>query len=229
MFNNLNQLDPSDYSIPFIGKVVDNNDPKKLQRVKVEIPNLLTGEASSLPWCFPAQHSLFGMTETAYSVGVPVVGSTVIVEFQNGDIHYGCVTSAIHTSISAVSGELATNYPNRRGWLDPAGNLFYIDITDGQVKAHFLHKSGTRFTVEDNGDIIVHSVKDIKQSCINWSLEASNSISFKTSTVTGDASSTTWNSNIATNGTLTNNGVNVSSTHTHGGVRGGPDSTSVPN
>ena len=234
MFNNLNQFESPDYSIPFIGRVVDNKDPKLLQRVKVEIPNLLTGDPANLPWCFPAQHSLFGMTDTAYSVGVPVIGSTVVVEFQNGDIHYGMVSSCLHTSISNVSGELATNYPNRRGWLDPANNLFYIDITSGQVIAHFLHKSGTRITIADNGKVIVHSVDDIAYSCNNFTLNASQSVAITTprytsSTTTTDITGTTHiEGNTSTNGTLTNNGVNVSSTHVHGGITGGPSSTSTP-
>jgi phage baseplate assembly protein gpV len=234
MFNNLNQFESPDYSIPFIGKVVENKDPKLLQRVKVEIPNLLTGDPANLPWCFPAQHSLFGMTDTAYSVGVPVIGSTVVVEFQNGDIHYGMVSSCLHTSISNVSGDLATNYPNRRGWLDPANNLFYVDITSGQVVVHFLHKSGTRLTIADNGKITVHSVDDIAYSCNNFSLAASQSVSISTPKYTASTSTTDITGrthiegNTSMNGTLTNNGVNVSSTHVHGGITGGPSSTSTP-
>lgn len=235
MFNNLNQFESPDYTIPFLAKVVDNKDPKKLQRVKVEIKGLMTGAISDLPWCFPAQHSLFGMTDSAYSVGVPVVGSTVMVEFQGGDIHYGCVSSCLHTSLSAVAGELATNYPNRRGWLDPANNLFYVDITSGQVRVHFLHKSGTRITIEDNGKVIVHSVDDINYSCNNFRLSASQSVDIQTPSYTSTTSTTNItgkthiDGNISTVGTHTNNGTNISSTHTHGGVRPGVGSTSTPN
>lgn len=229
MFNSLNQQEPSDYTGLFIGKVVDNKDPRMLQRVKVEIPNLTTGAPDSLPWCFPAQHSLFGMTESAYSVGVPVIGSYVVVEFQGGDLNYGCVSSCLHTAKTSVSGELATNYPNRRGWLDPAGNLFFIDITGGQVVAKFLHKSGTSITIQDNGRVIVNSVEDIEQSCQNMRIKVASQLSINAGTIVAAASTTTVNSNIATSGTLTNNGVDVSSTHTHGGVVGGPGSTSVPN
>jgi phage baseplate assembly protein gpV len=234
MFNNLNQFESPDYSIPFIGKVVDNNDPKKLQRVKVEIPNLLTGDPANLPWCFPAQHSLFGMTESAYSVNVPVVGSTVMVEFQGGDIHYGVVSSCLHTSKTTVSGELANNYPNRRGWLDPANNLFYIDITSGQVIVHFLHKSGTRLTVADNGKVTVHSVDDIAYSCNNFSLNASKSILIQTPTYRAETSTTSIvgttdiQGNTSTTGTLTNNGTDVSSTHAHSGISRGPGVTDPP-
>lgn len=228
MFNNMNQMESPDYTIPFLGKVVDNNDPKKLQRVKVEIPNLLTGDPSSLPWCFPAQHSLFGMTDSAYSVGVPVVGSTVMVELQNGDIHYGMVRSCLHTSTSNVTGELATNYPNRRGWLDPANNLFYVDITSGQVVVHFLHKSGTRLTIADNGKVTVHSVDDIDYSCNNFSLKASQSVSIETPAYSAKTSTTDIVGAISTTGTHTNNGVNISSTHIHGGITGGPSTTEPP-
>lgn len=234
MFNNLNQFESPDYSIPFIGKVVDNNDPKRLQRIKVEIPNLLVGDTASLPWCFPAQHSLFGMTDTAYSVGIPVIGSTVMVEFQGGDLHYGVVSSCLHTSNTSISGELAVNYPNRRGWLDPANNLFYVDITSGQVIVHFVHKSGSRFTIADNGKVTVHSVDDIEQSCNNFILNAKQSVRISTPTYTSTTDTTSISGttsiagNTSTTGTLTNNGVNVSSTHVHPGISRGPGSTDSP-
>lgn len=44
-----------------------------------------------------------------------------------------------------------------------------------------------------------------------------------------DATMTTINSNIETFGTLKNNGINVGSTHTHGGVQTGGGNTAVPN
>ncbi|HYE36125.1 hypothetical protein [Methylocaldum sp.] len=43
-----------------------------------------------------------------------------------------------------------------------------------------------------------------------------------------DAANLTINADIATTGTLTNNGVNVSSTHVHGGVQSGGSNTSTP-
>lgn len=44
-----------------------------------------------------------------------------------------------------------------------------------------------------------------------------------------DADNTRINSNVETFGTLKNNGVNVGSTHTHGGVQTGGGNTAVPN
>jgi len=43
-----------------------------------------------------------------------------------------------------------------------------------------------------------------------------------------EAANLTIDANIATTGTLTNNGVNISSTHVHGGVQSGSSNTSVP-
>ena len=157
-----------------------------------------------------------------------------MVEFQNGDLHYGIVNSCLHTSLSSVSGELATNYPNRRGWLDPANNLFFIDITDGQVVAHFRHKSGTLFTISDNGRVTVHSVDDILYSCNNFSLNASQSVRITTPQYTAETSTThivgttSIDGDTSTIGTLTNNSIDVSSTHAHSGVSSGPSVTGTP-
>lgn len=59
---------------------------------------------------------------------------------------------------------------------------------------------------------------------------ATHAMTFQTSgSLTINAASLTINANISSTGTLTNNGKNISSTHTHGGVQTGGGSTGVPN
>lgn len=59
---------------------------------------------------------------------------------------------------------------------------------------------------------------------------ATHAMTFQTSgSLTINAASLTINANISSTGTLTNNGKNISSTHTHGGVQTGSGSTGVPN
>ncbi len=137
----------------FQGKVVDNLDPLLKQRLKVEIPNFMEGPPDLLPWIGPLVQSKFGMTDTACSVNVPVIGSVIELEFQDGDLSYGVMTGSIHTEISAMLGPLETNYPARRGWLDPVSNWSYIDITSGMVEFQLHHKSGTQYTTFDDGRV----------------------------------------------------------------------------
>jgi hypothetical protein len=146
----------------FQGLVVFNNDPEKRQRIKVLIPNLLEGNPDDLPWIGPAVQSGFGMTNTAVSVAVPVIDSVVMVTFQDGDLNYGMYDSSLHTALSNQLNDLAANYPNRRGWVDPAGNVCYVDITPGQTTFHLRHISGTNFTIANSGAVTVTAVADLR-------------------------------------------------------------------
>jgi hypothetical protein len=199
----------------FQGRVVDNLDPLMKQRIKVEIPNFMEGPPELLPWIGPLVQSKFGMTATAVSVNVPVIDSVIELEFQDGDLAYGVMTGSLHTEISAELGVLATNYPARRGWLDPKANWSYIDITPGQVEFQLHHYSGTQYTTFDDGRVHHLAVNlyfieapDIKE-------EAYNSHEVISTTSTHEASlSHTLRSPLVTTHCVTNT-INAALTITH--------------
>lgn len=173
-YNTVADTDQPNPNRKFQGRVVDNQDPLMKQRIKVVVPNLLEGPVELLPWIGPTVHSKFGITETAVSVEVPVVGSIVSVTFQDGDMHYGMLDGSLHTELTSDLGVLATNYPNRRGWLDPVMNWSYIDITAGMVEFQLHHKSGTQYTTFDDGRVHHLAVNtyhieapDIKETAYN--------------------------------------------------------------
>jgi len=159
-FNSLNDTKPAVQNRLYAAEVVDNNDPLEKQRIKVTIPNLLEGDAEFLPWIGPLVDSSFGITSDAVTVRVPVIGSIVAVQFQDGDLLYGVIKGSLHTGLTPLPPELRQNYPNRRGWKDPAGNILYWDITDGQVSLMVKHKSGTFFTIGDSGVTALNVVGD---------------------------------------------------------------------
>lgn len=159
-FGNVSDIEPDNRSGYFQGIVVDNLDPEMRQRIKVRIPNLMDGDPELLPWIGPVVHSKFGMTAEAVTVEVPVVDAIVQVEFQNGDPHYGMTFGSLHTAISAELGVLATNYPMRRGWVDPAGNWSYIDLTEGAIEFQLHHYSGTQYTTFNDGRVLHEAVGD---------------------------------------------------------------------
>jgi hypothetical protein len=139
-----------------------NNDPDKKQRIKVTIPNHLVGDVALLPWVAPIQPTDFGNSPTTAIVSIPIVGSIVNVEFQNGELQYGLVTGTMHTAKNPLPADLAANYPNRRGWKDPAGNIFYIDITKKSEDIGFLHgASGLYVNISAKGAMDVWAPQDI--------------------------------------------------------------------
>jgi len=78
---------------PKIGQVVDNEDPKNRQRVRVAIPFLTEGiPLDRLPW-YP---QVLGGNNN--KVSIPPKGTWVYVEFPNGDIYNGIVKGTLSAS-----------------------------------------------------------------------------------------------------------------------------------
>lgn len=198
-FNNQNQIEAPEYEGSFIGTVVDNDDPERLQRVKVLIPGLLEAEPSLLPWIAPSLHSYFGVTTNAGEMQVPVLGSTLEVVFQRGDLNYGMYRGYLHTARHAPDPDLLKNYPNRRGWVDPAGNKFWMDITPRGVITHYEHPTGTMFTIDSLGNLTVEVVANTTLNVLgNTSITTQGNTSVTTSGNT--AVSTNGNTSISTGG-----------------------------
>ena len=251
-FNNSNQVEAPDYSGYFIGTVVANNDPTFRQRIKVTIPELLTGAEPMLPWVAPVLQSEFGVTPSAGVMQVPAIGSVVRVEFQNGELYYGLASGYLHTANHSPASELLVNYPARHGWKDPAGNLFYVDHTSGQVDVHFRHVSGTTIHIANDGNVsvttpqslIVTATNNVTVNCVNATVNASASVAVNTpltavsgnmtvggTVVVGGAisagGSIAAGGNISTPADVTAGSISLK-THVHGGVRSGTSDSAVP-
>lgn len=149
--NNANSDKPAQY---VIARVVENNDPLQLQRVKVVVPEMLEGNTDDLPWVLPLHAHAGGFGETYGMLHVPPIGAEVVVEFQGGRASYGLLLGSVPEKRSKLDPLLA-NYPNRRGWVDHQGNYFYIDTTEGQNQVELYHKSGTWVKILDSGEVQV--------------------------------------------------------------------------
>lgn len=149
MFNGTEQQEQkTDYkTTTFLGTVVNNLDPEKAERLQVSVPHMFTGPVASLPWVLPKKHR-----NTAVGLDVPNIGDQVYVELQDGDPHYP-VWVGRHLVSGALPDILKQNYPNRSGWLDSAGNYFYVDRTPGQRVIHLQHATGTSVDIDDSGNV----------------------------------------------------------------------------
>lgn len=129
------------------GKVVDVNDPKKLGRIRVHIPEIFSetiqvvSKTSStsqpakegLPWVYPSISFLGGLSETAL-ICIPQLDSLVQVKI-NRDIHeMYYIASPVTTSTK--SGKLDKNYPKTYGFVDPIGNHFLVDMVAKTIEVH---------------------------------------------------------------------------------------------
>lgn len=229
MLNNLQQIESSDLEGPiFIGTVTDNLDPLKLERIKVSIPGLLEEADPSLhPWAGKDGNGFMSSTSTYGFFGlVPRIGDKVWVRFQRGDLLF-----PLYWASPILNGqrpaEADVNYPNRYGWVDPAGNSVVIDVTAGSTTMEFKHKTGTVIRINNDGSITSSAPTWSHQGTFNLTGDANVTGNFN---LTGDAGVT---GKIDATDTIKSTtdvlAVTVSlKNHLHGGVTSGGSQTSPP-
>lgn len=145
-----------------VGVVVDNNDPEKLQRVRVFISGLLDSEDySKLPWVLPDFQSPYGMGDNYGIVNIPRIGSRVGVWFQEGNVDFGFWTNASVSGQMTLPDEFTTNYPNRVGFFTPAGDIAYIDFTT--LELLYRRASGTAIQIDQEGNVVINVAGDLTQ------------------------------------------------------------------
>lgn len=121
-----------------LAEVVDNNDPLHMDRIKVKIPELYEPELCEVPWCMPAKNPVFGQGKTWGLYGVPAIGSTVIIELQDGDANFPVYRSFAQTKPNI---NLEFDTPNKWGFVDPSGNKLLVDM---EIKTFtFTHSTGS--------------------------------------------------------------------------------------
>ena len=97
---------------PKFGTVVDNNDPLKLGRVKVEIEGIFEGAIQSLPWIRRKMDAVFCGTDCEI-FDVPEIGSVVEVRWNYDDstpMYSGAPYNKRHQT-----GAFSGNYPYEAG------------------------------------------------------------------------------------------------------------------
>jgi hypothetical protein len=144
--------------MPYLGKVVDNQDPLKLGRVRCSIQGLLEGEASKLPWISQKSNSLLGGKPTKGSFAVPEVGAELEVYFPFSDIYSGFYegywqSSTTHQTI------FNENYSESYGFVDDDINLV---VNKGKQEIKIDVKGVVKITAKFDGSIEIEGSKEIK-------------------------------------------------------------------
>lgn len=144
----------------FIGKVVKNDDPDELERVKVRVPYIYDDiqDDNDLPWSLPIKQRAMGATDSVNSFGVPVIGTDVAVMFDAGERYSPLYLGSVTTSedLKKIAG---TTYGATYGIRDAAGNHLYVD-TATKI-AEFFHVTGTKITVSPTGAVTVITVDNV--------------------------------------------------------------------
>jgi len=140
----------------YVGKVVDNNDPSKKGRLKINVPMIYGSiPVEDLPWadpCFP-----YGYHDSGIFF-IPEIGSLVTVMLLNGNVYHPVWLGVIfRENDNVVPQEAKKSYPNRKIIKTKVG---YIMMDDENDYIEIKHRNGSSITLSKNKDIVVHSGRD---------------------------------------------------------------------
>jgi uncharacterized protein involved in type VI secretion and phage assembly len=126
----------------FRGRVVNNDDPLRIGRVTVEVPDVLGDEPST--WALPCLP--FAGPESGQFV-VPPPGAGVWVEFEQGDPSFpvwtGCWYGAAEELPPDARRELQANSPNKPVVVQtPAAHKLVLNDTAGAEQGILLQAQG---------------------------------------------------------------------------------------
>lgn len=151
-------------TVPHKGTVVDNNDPKKLGRVKCIIENYFeTEDYNKLPWIHPR----LGMSSpSSTSIIPPELGTELWVEFPFKNPYHGIYKGYWYNEKNGIANEtnlsniiFGEDYPNVYGFQDSTGN--YLKVNKLKETFDLEHSSGDHIHVDKEGNAIITGVKNI--------------------------------------------------------------------
>jgi len=152
----------------YLAKVVDNNDPLKIGRVRFRIQGIHRRiPDAKLPWAMPVKNSVQGNNNVG-SINIPVLGSEIIVYFI--DEYTPLILGEINRSSSIITELTDINYPDCYGFVDKGGNKFFVNTVTDEVS--FVHLSGTTIQINQQGECSIKTASNLNlesQGSINIS------------------------------------------------------------
>lgn len=130
------------YYGPYRAFVVDNRDPAKQGRIRVECPRAKLPKENR-EWVLPMMH---GAGNDDGIFWPPEEEDTVWIFFDNGDPTKPLCYSGGWYGPGEVDEEFESgddNVPQKRGFTTPGGHRIILDDTDGEEKITIRHKDGT--------------------------------------------------------------------------------------
>jgi hypothetical protein len=112
---------PNNLSVPQKGKVVKNDDPLKLGRLKCYIKGIYedtSSDCAGIPWAFPKNPTGLGGKPDCSSFVVPEIDSEVTILFPFNDINTPFYDGYWQSKLTTQSSLFSEDYPDSYGWVD---------------------------------------------------------------------------------------------------------------
>jgi uncharacterized protein involved in type VI secretion and phage assembly len=133
----------------FLGQVVDNDDPKRLTRIRVTVPEVLGDTATG--WCVPS--SPYAGPNVGLAA-VPPIGSMVFVEWPAGDTTRVPIWSG---GMWADGDGVPGAAPDTLALVTPGGHRVLLRDTNGSEAVEIESASGAKITLDPDGVAITFS------------------------------------------------------------------------
>jgi hypothetical protein len=147
--------------VPHKGRVVFNNDPLKLGRIKVRIRGLLEEtDLNKLPYIVPKNAFGLGGKPDSSNFSVPEVNSEVTVEFPFSDINLGFYTGYWQSNLTHQYSLFDDDYPNSYGFID--SQIQWVRVNKTQKESEFFNdQQDSLIKLENDGSLILNVKKDL--------------------------------------------------------------------
>lgn len=162
MIKSLEHLNKVDLlSTPQVGKVVDNKDPRMLQRVRVFVKGIYEdSDPNKLPWAFPKGGSGLGGKPDSSSFQVPEIGSEVLITWTSKDVYHPFYEGRRLNELTAPKDPFLEDYPESYGNIN--SNLEWLKVNKKQKYVEFFSKELGKFIKFDGeGNLVINIPKDL--------------------------------------------------------------------
>lgn len=138
------------------GKVLDNIDPDKLGRLKIQIFGVFDDiDATDIPWAVPTYPIFSGSGNDYGCFTVPEIDSYVWCFFEAKDLQQPVYFAEAPDRIHGLPSERITDYPNTKVLKTKNGIIILINDKSGSQEIKVTHPGGATITIDNGGNIIL--------------------------------------------------------------------------
>lgn len=154
-------LQPSNMlDLEYRGIVVENDDPRRLGRVKVQIDGLFEAtDTTVLPWVAQRAPMMFGGAPFMSGMVVPEIGAELTIVFPFRDEYFPFYTG-YWQSDETVNGRFNDGYPDSYGFGDSQGTSVKVNKARGDIE--FIHQSGMQANINPDGELEVRTPAKVR-------------------------------------------------------------------